>query len=90
MAVTARRTILSDDAVSVLILILEDIAGWDGAHIRALFEAHGLRIQEWNKVRTDWLTLLEERPDPAAPELMLELPHADTAIEYLAAALAPA
>src|SRR5262249_46234733 len=53
----ARRTILSDDALSVLIPILEDILGWNTSRIRALFEAHGLLLQEWDKVRTDSLTI---------------------------------
>ncbi len=53
----ARRTILSDDALSVLIPILEDIAGWDSTRIRALFESHGLLVQEWDKVRTDSLRI---------------------------------
>jgi HAD superfamily phosphoserine phosphatase-like hydrolase len=53
----ARRTILSDDALSVLIPILEEIAGWDGTKIRALFASHGFVIQEWDKVRTDSLTI---------------------------------
>lgn len=51
----ARRTILSDDALSVLIPILEEIAGWDTIQIRALFEAHGFVLQEWDKIRTDSL-----------------------------------
>lgn len=51
----ARRTILSDDALSVLVPILEDIAGWDSIRIRALFEAHGFVLQEWDKIRTDTL-----------------------------------
>lgn len=53
----ARRTILSDDALSVLIPILEDIAGWSSTQIRALFESHGFVLQEWDKVRTDSLTI---------------------------------
>lgn len=54
----ARRSILSDDALSPLIPVLEDIIGIeDPAGIRAFFEPHGLQIQEWNKVRTDWLTI---------------------------------
>jgi HAD superfamily phosphoserine phosphatase-like hydrolase len=53
----ARRTVLSDDASSVLIPVLEDILGWDSIKIRALFESHGLLLQEWNKVRTDTLTV---------------------------------
>lgn len=56
----AKRTILSEDALSVLVPILEDIAGWqDPARIRSLFESQGLLIQEWDKVRTDWLMIRE-------------------------------
>ncbi len=57
IAQIAKRTVLSDDALSVLVPILEEIAGWDTASIRAFFEAQGLMIQEWDRVRTDWLTI---------------------------------
>ena len=63
----ARRTILSDDALSVLIPILEDILGWDSTRIRALFESHGLLLQEWDKVRTDSLRISSVN-SPAAAE----------------------
>jgi 2-hydroxy-3-keto-5-methylthiopentenyl-1-phosphate phosphatase len=53
----ARRTILSEDGLSVLIPILEELAGWDGPRIRALFAAHGLVLQDWDKIRTDSLTI---------------------------------
>ncbi len=53
----ARRTILSDDGLSVLIPILEDILGWNSIRIRAFFESHGFLLQEWDKVRTDSLTI---------------------------------
>ena len=53
----AQRTVLSDDALSVLVPILEDIAGYEPQAIRALFEANGLVIHEWDRVRTDWLTI---------------------------------
>jgi phosphoserine phosphatase len=59
IAPIARRTILSDDALSVLVPVLEDILGWDALRVRALFESHGLQIQEWGKVRTDFLTIRE-------------------------------
>ena len=55
----AQRTILSDDALSPLVPVLEEIAGWDSQRIRALFEAHGFQVQEWDKVRTDSLTIRE-------------------------------
>ncbi|HUI40969.1 MAG TPA: haloacid dehalogenase-like hydrolase [Terriglobia bacterium] len=66
IAQVAKRTVLSDDALSVLIPILEDIAGWDSARIRAFFEAQGLLIQEWGRVRADWLTIASSQP-PAPP-----------------------
>jgi 2-hydroxy-3-keto-5-methylthiopentenyl-1-phosphate phosphatase len=53
----AARTVLSDDALSVLVPILEDIAGWDAFRIRAFFEAHGFVLRDWDKVRTDSLTI---------------------------------
>ena len=53
----AKRTVLSDDASAVLIPILEDICRWDAMRIRQFFEGQGLLIQEWAKMRTDWLTL---------------------------------
>jgi 2-hydroxy-3-keto-5-methylthiopentenyl-1-phosphate phosphatase len=53
----ARRTMLGDDAVSVAVPILEEIAGWDSARIRSLFESRGFVIQDWDKVRTDWVTI---------------------------------
>jgi 2-hydroxy-3-keto-5-methylthiopentenyl-1-phosphate phosphatase len=60
IAPIAKRTILSDDSLSVLVPILEDIVGWeDPLRIRSLFERYGLQIQEWDKVRTDFLTIRE-------------------------------
>ncbi len=58
IAPIARRTILSDDALSVVVPILEDILGWkDPLRVRSLFESQGLQIQEWDKIRTDILTI---------------------------------
>lgn len=61
----ASRTILSEDALSVLVPILEEIAGWDPVLIRAFFEQHGLVLQEWDKVRTDSLTICAAEPRAA-------------------------
>jgi len=66
IAPIARRTILSDDALSVLVPILEDIAGLDPGRVRSLFASHGLEIQEWGRVRTDFLTIREAATTPAA------------------------
>jgi phosphoserine phosphatase len=53
----AKRTVLSTSALAVLAPILEEILGWERAHIRSFFEGHGMLIQEWERVRTDWLTV---------------------------------
>jgi len=63
----ARRTVLSDDALCVLVPILEEIIGLPALEIRTFFEGHGLLIQEWDKVRTDWLTI-----GPPGPSRTLE------------------
>lgn len=53
----AKRTILSDDASSVLVPVLEELFGWDSSKVRTYFESHGLALQEWEKVQTDTIKL---------------------------------
>jgi HAD superfamily phosphoserine phosphatase-like hydrolase len=53
----AKRTVLSTSAMAVLAPILEEVAGWERYRIRSFFEANGMLIQEWERVRTDWLTV---------------------------------
>jgi len=60
IAPIAKRSILSEDALSPLIPVLEEIVGLtDPTSVRSLFESHGLQIQEWDKVKTDWLKIGE-------------------------------
>jgi hypothetical protein len=54
----AKRTVLSDNALSTLVPILEDIAAWSRPKIRQLSESSGFLVQGWESVQTDWLTLL--------------------------------
>ncbi len=54
----AQRTVLSDSALSVLVPMLRRI-GWRSAAIRGVFDAFGLPVREWERVRTDWLTIGE-------------------------------
>jgi 2-hydroxy-3-keto-5-methylthiopentenyl-1-phosphate phosphatase len=54
----ARRVVLSDDALCVLVPILEEIAGWNPVRIHSFFELHGFVLQEWDKIRTDLLTIV--------------------------------
>jgi phosphoserine phosphatase len=55
----ARRTVISDNAMSVLVPILEDVLHWDSPRIRRVFADHGLTFREWGKRRTDTLTIQE-------------------------------
>jgi hypothetical protein len=57
LAPIAKRTVLSDNALGVLIPILEEIVGWDRIQIRAFLEKLGFSIQEWDKVSTDVVTI---------------------------------
>lgn len=68
IAQIAKRTVISEDALSVLVPILEEIAGYTRPQIRGLFEQHGVMIQEWDRVRTDWLTIQDgaDAPDAVA------------------------
>jgi 2-hydroxy-3-keto-5-methylthiopentenyl-1-phosphate phosphatase len=52
----ARRTVLSENALSVLVPILEDILKWDSPRIREFFAARGIGLQDWEKTHTDWLS----------------------------------
>jgi HAD superfamily phosphoserine phosphatase-like hydrolase len=52
----AQRTVLSDSALSVLVPMLRRI-GWPSAAIRNVFDSFGLPVREWERVRTDWLTI---------------------------------
>jgi hypothetical protein len=50
---------LSENALSALAPILEDILKWDSGRIRSWFESYRLTLHEWDRVRTDRLTIHE-------------------------------
>jgi HAD superfamily phosphoserine phosphatase-like hydrolase len=53
LARIAKRTVLSDDACSVMVPVLDQVLGWGVGQIRSLFESNGLTLQEWERARTD-------------------------------------
>jgi phosphoglycolate phosphatase-like HAD superfamily hydrolase len=69
----ATRTILSDDALSVLIPIMEEVLGWNSAKIRFFLEAQGFALQEWSKIRTDSITLCPIPPGPTSAMTVPEI-----------------
>jgi len=53
----AKRTVLSSNGLATLVPIFEKIFGWQRPQIRNFFEQNGVFIREWERARTDWLTL---------------------------------
>lgn len=62
----ARRTVLSDNAMSVLVPVLEEVLRWDSARIRRMFANYGLTLREWDKMRTDMLTIQDSSDTPSS------------------------
>lgn len=58
LAPIAKRSVISDSALAILVPILEEVVGWDSVKIRERFEDKGLLIQQWDKVQTDMLTIV--------------------------------
>lgn len=55
----AQRTVLSEEAFAIMVPILDQVLRWNSGAIRTLFEANGLRFREWERARTDRISLQE-------------------------------
>jgi hypothetical protein len=53
LARIAKRTVLSDNAVALLLPVLDQVLDWEPREIRALLESNGLLLDMWEKLRTD-------------------------------------
>jgi HAD superfamily phosphoserine phosphatase-like hydrolase len=53
LARIAKSTVISENAFSILIPILDQLLEWRTGEIRDLFESYGLTLSEWEKDRTD-------------------------------------
>ena len=42
-----------------MVPVLEHVLAWSTGEIRSLFESNGLTLHEWEKARTDRITLRE-------------------------------
>jgi phosphoserine phosphatase len=60
LARIAQSTVLSDNAFSIVVPLLDQVFGWRAGRIRTLFESNGLALQEWEKARTDRVTITEK------------------------------
>lgn len=59
LARIARRTVLSGNAFSIMLPILDEVLHWGTRDIRELFESYGLSLNEWEKERTDRVKISE-------------------------------
>ena len=57
LARIAKRIVLSDNAFSIVVPVLDQILGWRPPEIRALFESYGLSLREWDRSHTDRVTI---------------------------------
>lgn len=53
LARIANSTVISDNALSVMVPVLDQVLGWQSKDIRTLFESNGLILHEWERARTD-------------------------------------
>ncbi len=79
IARVAKRTVLSANAMSVLVPVLEKVMNWNSAEIRRFFGSYGLTLLEWDRMRTDILTIQD------SPAQVATLPHDKAAAPQLIA-----
>ncbi|MEO0096997.1 MAG: HAD-IB family phosphatase [candidate division WOR-3 bacterium] len=53
----SKRTVLSENALSVLCPILEDLFGYSEEEIKNFYTKLGHPIYEWNRAKLEWLTI---------------------------------
>jgi len=66
LARIAKSTVVSDNAFSIMVPILDQLLHWRRGDIRTLFESYGMTLNEWEKERTDRVTI-SEIPSTSAP-----------------------
>src|SRR5450755_724267 len=66
LARIAKSTVISDNAFSIMVPILNQLLSWRTGDIRTLFESYGLTLNEWEKERTDRVTI-GEIPSSSVP-----------------------
>ena len=59
LARIAKSTVLSDNAFSIMVPILDQLLHWRTGSIRDLFESYGLTLNEWERDRTDRVKISE-------------------------------
>jgi phosphoserine phosphatase len=66
LARIAKSTVLSDNAFSILVPVLDQVLGMRTPEIRAVFESNGLLLHDWERARTDRV-MIREAPLTSEP-----------------------
>jgi phosphoserine phosphatase len=69
LARIARTTVLSESAFSVIVPVLDQVLGMRRSQIRALLESSGLMLHDWERARTDRVSILELPMASAVPAM---------------------
>ena len=68
LAQIAKSTVISDNAFSILVPILDQVLSWETRDIRDVFESYGLTLSGWERERTDRVRISEMLSQSAAAE----------------------
>jgi len=68
LAQIAKSTVISDNAFSILVPILDQVLSWETRDIRDVFESYGLALSGWERERTDRVRISEMLSQSAAAE----------------------
>jgi len=61
LARIARRTVLSENALSVLVPVLDELFAYPSAAIREMFVTNGFTLDDWEQARTDRVSVTRTR-----------------------------
>jgi hypothetical protein len=70
LARIAKSTVISDNAFSILVPVLDQVLDWEPRHIRDLFESYGLTLSDWERDRTDRVRIGEMFNESAPTEAL--------------------
>ena len=70
LAQIAKSTVLSDNAFSILVPILDQVLDWETRRIRDLFESYGLSLNGWERERTDRIRIGEMLGESSSAEAL--------------------
>lgn len=68
LARIAKTTVLSDNAFSIMVPILDQLLHWEVPRIRELFESYGLTLEGWERDRTDRVRVGQLRGQPSGAQ----------------------